>query len=107
MSYDHDCEHGKDCCSACENTFIAMIPGDGYNAFYLMDGGGVEAHPVLAWALTRGGEVRPLGADYKGNAEQVGDEVNLIAVLPHGQSPTPDMIEEAQAKLAEYNKARQ
>ena len=59
------------------DDIVQIIPADGWTAHYRMDAGSILASPLVAFGLTRGGEVVALDIDCTGAVDRVDTTSNV------------------------------
>jgi hypothetical protein len=92
-----DCPHTI--CFICDTDVVQIMPAPDYRVWWLNDEDQVWSEPLLAWGLTRGGDVVPLQNDVNGSVETLnarGTFPQLVAVQ-HVSLGTPSgtVVEEA------------
>ena len=74
-----------------DNDIIQIIPGGGWQAVFAEKDEGTgepiaRSYPVVCWALTRGGSVRPMRPDPAGHVEFADEAPNFIHIYYSDQA---------------------
>jgi len=92
-----DCPHTI--CFICDTDVVQIMPASNYRVWWLNDEDQVWSEPLLAWGLTRGGEVLPLQNDILGGVQPLSDPRRffpaLVAIQHVSSMPSETVVGEA------------